>query len=194
MKPTYCCALAVLALVSLSCSGKPENSAHPYKMGERLQLRSLSYTVLDANWRTHLGDPGSGRTPQNRFLIVRLSVTNGGGSEVLLPALTVEDPKGNTFPESSSGEHVENWVGPLRCVKPGQTLEGRFLFDVPFGPVKLRITDDVDDTEQPEVAYVELPIEFDRSAPVVDAGRAGGQPAVLETGPARLPDRLPERK
>src|SRR2546422_259696 len=81
------------------------------------------------------------RLAQNRFLLLTVSVTNGGGRDVALPLLSLEDANGKLHTESENGASVENWFGLLRNISPAQTQQGRMLFDVPLGSYKLRLTD-----------------------------------------------------
>jgi hypothetical protein len=110
-------------------------------MGEKVTLGPLSYTVIDETWHGQLGDALKIRPPQQRFLVLTLSITNGGGSDVAVPLLNLENSDGHDFLESDNGEGVDNWMGLLRTISPAQTLEGRILFDVPLSSYRLRITD-----------------------------------------------------
>jgi len=110
-------------------------------MGEKVTLGPLSYTVIDSSWPNQLGDAFRIRSAQQRFLVLKLSVTNGGGSDVSIPLLHLESSDGRDFVESDNGEGVDEWMGLLRNIKPAQTQEGRILFDVPLSSYKLRLTD-----------------------------------------------------
>ena len=49
-------------------------------MGERVQVGPLVYQVLESDWRSELGS--GGRTPKDRYLFVKVSITNSSGSPV----------------------------------------------------------------------------------------------------------------
>lgn len=133
------CAAAVLLLAA--CGSSANQSRMSFKMGEKMSVGPFTYTVLEAKWATQLGDGLRMRIPEQRFLMLRLSVTNGGGKEVSLPLLTLEDGQTRTFQELSNGEGVNGWFGFIRTVQPAQTEEGWILFDVPTNSYELRVTD-----------------------------------------------------
>jgi hypothetical protein len=113
-----------------------------YGMGERVTNRPLTYVVVESSWANQLGEGFQIRVPRNRFLTISLSVTNGGGGPISLPLLQLEDGKGNRYQEISDGAGVTNWIGILRTLDPGQTLQGRLLFDVPLTSFKLYLPND----------------------------------------------------
>ena len=51
-----------------------------FRMGERVQVGPLVYQVLESDWRSELGS--GGRTPKDRYLFVKMSITNSSGSPV----------------------------------------------------------------------------------------------------------------
>ncbi len=112
---------------------------HP--MGEKVTLGPLTYNVIENSWYSQLGEGFKVRAPQQRFLSISLSVTNGGSADVPVPLLTLENSDGQNFVELDKGDGLENWLGLLRNVGPAQTMEGRILFDVPLASYKLRLTD-----------------------------------------------------
>jgi hypothetical protein len=160
----------VPALLLLSGCGSQQNSLQiPYKMGEKVKLGTLTYNVVEATWADQLGDGFKIRTPQQRFLLVNISVTNGGGKEVALPLLSLEDEHGKTITESENPEGVPNGIGILRVVAPAQTLQGSLLFDVPLDTYKLRLTDGGEPGSE-KFAMVDIPLRMQGDsiqAPVV---------------------------
>jgi hypothetical protein len=137
---TFAGVIPILAGILAGCShGAPRLTESA--MGEKVTLGPLIYTVIDSSWRGQLGDNLKVRSPQQRFLILTLSITNGGGSDVSIPLLSLENSDGRDFLESDNGEGVDNWLGLLRTLSPAQTQEGRILFDVPLTSYKLRLTD-----------------------------------------------------
>jgi hypothetical protein len=132
--------ILILAGLLTGCS-HAEPAPSEYPMGEKIKLGPLTYTVLDSSWRSQLGDAFKLRPAQQRFLILTLSVTNGGGTDISIPLLSVENAEGQMFLESDNGEDVDNWFGLLRNISPAQTQQGRILFDVPLTSYRLRLTD-----------------------------------------------------
>jgi hypothetical protein len=110
-------------------------------MGEKVPVGPLFYNAIDSGWRSQLGEALKLRTPQQRFLTITLSVTNGGGSDVSVPFFTLENAAGQAFPEVQDGDGVDNWFGLLRTIAPAQTQQGKIVFDVPLAAYKLRVTD-----------------------------------------------------
>jgi len=55
----------------------------------------LIFTILDAEWHDQLGEPPNVRTPQQRFLSIRISVTNSGVATSGIPALSLVDSGNN---------------------------------------------------------------------------------------------------
>jgi len=133
-------------------------------MGERASIGHLVYNVFETQWLTQLhtadGDP---RVPQNRFLLVRVSIVNGGASEIFAPNLTVEDDKGNSYSELNNGDGVPQWVGYIRKIWPADSAQGNLVFDVPLGSYKLRIEDE----DSNRTALVDLPFSLGTDTPEV---------------------------
>ena len=130
------------AFLFSSCSqGRGTSTRLDYEMGERVTVGPLTYNVVESSWRSQLGSDFQVRMPQQRFLLITISVTNGGGHEVSVPLLTLENSNGQTFLESENGEGVDNWFGILRTIGPAQTQQGRIVFDVPLTSYKLRLSD-----------------------------------------------------
>ena len=134
-----------------------------YRMGERVPVGHLVYNVFETQSLTHLGMDADQRVPQNRFLLVRISIVNGGASEMIAPNLTLEDDKGNSFPELSNGEGVPQWIGYLRQIKPADVAQGNLVFDAPPGAYKLRVLDESGE----KAALVDIPLSFGSEAPEV---------------------------
>jgi hypothetical protein len=149
----------ILAGFLAGCSHREPPPAE-YPMGEKVTLGPLTYNVIESFWRTQLGDALKIRPAQQRFLILSLSVTNGGGSDVSVPLLTLENPDGRDFLESDNGEGVENWLGLLRNISPAQTEQGRILFDVPLSSYKLRLTDGAGPGAE-KYGWVTIPLRID---------------------------------
>jgi hypothetical protein len=110
-----------------------------------------------------LGDGPDARLPQNRFLLVRISVTSSAGAETYVPNLTLEDDAGGTCSESSNGEEVPHWIGYLRSIKPADTLQGDVVFDCVPKHYRLKLVN-----EGGRGAYVDIPLSFETESPGVD--------------------------
>lgn len=159
--------VAASALSAFACQGKrPGAGAMTYRMGERATVGRLVYIVTEAEWHTALGDPNSGgRVPENRFLLMRLTITNSGGETLHVPLLSLYTADGRSTLESDNGEQVSGWLGLLRQIKPAETLQGAILFDVKPAAYKLQITNTAD-AENEIVAYVDIPLDL-REDPVL---------------------------
>ncbi len=129
-------------------------------MGDRVSLSPLTYNVIDSGWRTQLGNEFKMRLPDQRFLLITISVTNGGARDVSVPLLTLESADGKIYQESASGESVDEWFGLLRTLNPAQTQQGKLLFDVPLGSYKLKLTNGGDPGTE-KTALVAIPLRMD---------------------------------
>ena len=121
--------LAVLLLplcLTLSSCGQGNSTRLDYQMGEKISLGTLTYNVIQTAWRNQLGEGFKVRSPQNRFLLINISVTNGGGKEVALPLFKLEDDHEKLITESDNTEGVPDGIGILRSSDPGPDSPGRF--------------------------------------------------------------------
>jgi hypothetical protein len=154
--------LAILFLTNACRSNVATRSE--FQMGENVSAGPLTYNVVEKVWRSQLGEMFQIRVPQHRFLVVTISATNGGGSEVSVPFLQLEGPNGQIYKELEDGAGVDNWFGILRTIAPAQTQQGRILFDVPLSSYKLRLSDG--DAVSGRYSYVHLPLQIDADPPV----------------------------
>jgi Domain of unknown function (DUF4352) len=138
-----------------------------YPLGERVALGHLVYSAYETQWLTQIGSGPDARVPQNRFFLVRMSVTNSGGEQMASPNLTIEDDAGTSYPEISDGQGVPQWIGFIRQINPADTLQGNLVFDVPPKHYKLRVTDEEGRTD----AMIDLPLEFTPEAPDLGTGK-----------------------
>jgi hypothetical protein len=154
--------LPSLALILLltGCQAETEPQKLNYGMGERVPNGPLTYLVIESTWASQLGEVFQARVPKQRFLMLSISVTNGGGGPINLPLLTLEDASGNQYQELSDGTGVSNWLGILRTIDPGQTVQGRLLFDVPLAAFKLRLPNDGEPGYE-KFAMVDIPLRID---------------------------------
>lgn len=157
----FSASLGVFALtVLLAGCNRAETGPVEHAMGERVSLGPLTYNVIETNWYSQLGEGFKIRSPQQRFLAITLSITNGGGSDVAVPLLTLESPDGKSFVETDNGDGLQNWLGLLRDISPAQTLEGKILFDVPLASYRLRLTDGAG-TGLEKYGWVTIPLRID---------------------------------
>jgi hypothetical protein len=158
---------ATLYLVGCS-AGKPGEDAAVYRMGEPVAVGPLIYTIMDTEWRTQLGEGPAARWPQHRFLLIRLSVTNSGASNAVIPAVTAVDSGGQSHLELSDGQGVEEWLGYLRSLRPAETDRGRVVFDVPPSAYRLRVANDAEPGAE-KVAFIDMPLQFGPVVPSLPA-------------------------
>lgn len=165
-----CLGAAVAAGLFLSgCSGgKSGADATVYRMGEPVTVGPLIYTVMDTEWRTQLGEGPTARLPEHRYLLVRLSVTNSGASNAVVPAMSVLDSSGQSRLELADGQGVEEWLGYLRSLRPAETDRGRVVFDVPPSAYRLRVTNDAEPGTE-KVALIDMPLQLAPSVPGLPA-------------------------
>jgi hypothetical protein len=149
-------AAALPLLLVLGCSIGGVN-APVRQMGELTTVGPVVYNVLETEWRTELGAAADAMLPEDRFLVVRLTITNSGNQQVAVPLLSVEDPNGESHLELSEVKGVSGWLGPLRILEPASTLQGAIVFDVPSGDYLLRVTD-CGDLETEKTALIEMPL------------------------------------
>lgn len=160
---TFVLAAAAASLLLASCSSESGASTNRiYEMGAKAQVGPLGYTVFERQWLNQLGEAGSpeSRVPQNRFLLLRISVLNSGGGDAYLPNLKLVDDHGKSYEEINNGDQVPQWIGALRQIKPADTIQGNIIFDVPPQHYKVAVTDE----DGKETAYIDLPLSFDSTA------------------------------
>ena len=150
--------MVVCALAAGACNkSKDASFTGTFRMGERVQMGSMVYQVLESEWRTELGS--GGRTPRERYLFLRLSVTNGDRSPAGVSTLTLEGG-GKTYSEVTEDmDKVDNWLGLLRNVGGSQTEQGWSVFDVPIAAYKLVITQG--DIGEEKYAHVDIPVHLE---------------------------------
>lgn len=164
LRRTALAAAAIAAFcLPLSCQKKSGGSARVWRMGEQVKVGPLIYSVLEAEWHADLKAGDKQVIPQNRFLLVRLSVTNSGGQPVSVPGVTLEGEKGEAYYEQTEVEGVPDRLPPLRHLAPAETIEGRVLFDAPQNAYRLRVREE-GEPDQPEdklaAALIEIPLNL----------------------------------
>ena len=171
--------LGALLLTTGCKTSLRSSSSGTYPLGSQAALPPLIFTGLETEWRDQLESPEGPRMPKDRYLLVTISVTNSGGETHGVPMLTLEDSKGNSYPEEQKGDGVPQWLGFLRTIQPAQTERGQLLFDVPPGAYRLRVTSG-GDPETEKSALIELPFNPDRPA---DGGLGHDSPAAVSPAP-----------
>ena len=137
-------------------------------MGERVTLDPFIYNVIESTWRSQLGSSFQLRLPNQRFLIVYISITNSGGKEVTIPTFQLERANGEPIPEELKGDGIDQWLGLIRTVGPAQTVQGRVVFDCPLSSYKLRLVD-AGEPGSEKTAFVEMPLRLDADTPIAPA-------------------------
>jgi hypothetical protein len=156
--------LVLISLLGIGCSERERPKAEA-RMGEPALAGSLSYNVIEAQWRSQLQSFPTPRFPERQFFLIKVSVTNSGNADASIPFLTLESPSGDSYKELENGAGVDGWLGVLRRVGPAQTEEGWILFDVPTNTYKLRLSDG--NVERERVTYVTIPLSMDSVNPTV---------------------------
>ncbi len=151
--------ILVCAVFTIGCHKARDTSfIGTFRMGERVQLGPLVYQVLESDWRNELGS--GGRTPKERYVFMKMSITNSSSSAVSVPAFTIEGG-GKTFTELSEDmDKVDNWLGLLRNISPSQTEQGWIVFDAPMTAYKLVVTDGGEVGKETS-AHIDIPVQLE---------------------------------
>lgn len=172
LRPTSILSAVALSALCLSCGGDPAAlKTNVYRMGDRALAGSVTYVGLTADYRTEL--PGAKDPMKNRYLVIFLSATNGGGEEVILPHTRLISTDGSEIPEVTEIEGFPQWMGVLRRVAPSSTEQGYVVFDVPVGAYKLQVSSG-GDPEKEQIAQIEIPTKLTPATPTGVAGPALG--------------------
>ena len=150
-------AVFCLSVVATGCSSVSKPSNVIYAAGDKATIGPLVYSVTDTEVAQQLGDdPNNQRTPQERFYLIRVSVTNSSSDEAPIPTMTLVDDQGHSYTELSDGTGVPNWLGIVRKVGPTQTEQGVVVFDAPSRHYRLRLNDPIDERE----IAIDVPLNF----------------------------------
>ena len=152
----------LVAAVCLTCvfGCRPKPAVPVFQMGERAEVDTFVYSVLESRWVRQLGGGPSSRLAHAGFLLLRVSATNGSSRSFTIPQLTLLGPAGEEYPELSDGTGVADWIGLLRNVAPLETQTKWVLFDVPRADYRLRVADDAFDPADAKIALIEVPIRL----------------------------------
>lgn len=157
------CAVFAAALAAPGCAPKPAATVRTYPMGERIQLGNLIYNVFESRWLTQMGEGVAARVPENRFFLVRVSITNSGPKEVIVPIMNVADDSGKSYTELSNGDQVPDWIGYLRSIKPAESLQGNVVFDCSPRHYRIKLGDE----GEQRAALVDIPLTFTAETPEI---------------------------
>jgi hypothetical protein len=151
--------IITLLLAAPACNrAKDVSHIGTFHMGERVQAGPLIYTVLEAEWKPQLEN---GKTPANRFLFIKVAMTNSSGAQVVAPGFTLKGPGEKVYTEVTEGlEGVQNWLGLFRTVTPAQTEQGYVIFDAPVGAYKMVLSDG-GEVGNEKYANVEIPAQLE---------------------------------
>ena len=165
-------AAVTAALLLNACTREPAPApVHNYSLGEKAKLGHIIFTVYETQWLPQLGEGPAPRIPEHRFFLVRVTAVNSGGADLIVPNVTVEDDRGNSYPELRDGDGVPQWIGYLRQVKPAESTQGNLVFDAPPAHYRLRITDENEDTS----AYIDTPLSFGAEIPTTEIPVPGSE-------------------
>lgn len=146
----------VCFILLAGCSGTATRPSKISAAGEKATVDSLTYSVVDSETLTRLGDEAAPRIPANRFVTVQIAVSNGGNGDVAIPGLTLIGDDGKSYPELADGSGLPQWLGVIRKVAPGQTERGTVLFDAPAAHYRLKLTDETNEGD----VFIDIPLSF----------------------------------
>jgi hypothetical protein len=159
LNTTFAGAVAVAFFIWPAACDKSTPGRDHFDIGEKVGVGALTYTVLESDWKSQLGESATARVPEANFLLIRISIKNGARDAKMVPALTLENTAGNSFTEVTNGAGVTNWLGLIRMLPPAQTEEGWVLFDVPTNSYNLRVSDTGEDGAE-RAAFVSIPLKL----------------------------------
>lgn len=150
--------LVVLALAGCSSDAPDPNKTETRTVpaGEKAAVGHLTYAIVDSQIVPQLGDVSSPRVPHDRFVLLQIAVTNSSNVDNPIPAVELVGDDGKTYNELSDGANINNWLGVVRHVEPGQTERGEVAFDAPAAHYKVRFTDESMNNE----IMADLPLSF----------------------------------
>ena len=151
--------LMACMLSTAACNREAATVRSSFQSGEPIPAGPLLYNIVQTEWRTQLGDMLKLRTPQNRFLLITISAANKSRQPISIPFAVLEGENRKEYPEIENGESVDNWFGLIREISPGETRQGRLLFDVPLTSYRLRLTDGGEPGSE-RLLWVDIPLSL----------------------------------
>lgn len=140
-----------------ACSRPPARQRWPHQMGDNVRCGWFSFTVLEVEYKSQLGEGALAKRPRDLFIAIRVQATSAAGKPVSIPFLRLQTENENWIPEVEDGTGLDNWFGLFRTVEPGATETGWLLFDAPAGSYGLMLSDGAMDAEQ--TALVRIPLQ-----------------------------------
>lgn len=129
--------LALLMLLVGGCAVGPRRVL----LGEDATVGVFTYRVLAAQWQDQIGRGDKAVSPDVRFYVVYLTVTNNGREPLPFPRARLVDAAGKEYEESAKTRQRGIGLGSLQAMSPGFTLNGSLVFDVPPGAYTLILSD-----------------------------------------------------
>jgi hypothetical protein len=152
-----CISMLSLAAAGCSTASSSKKESNIYGAGEKATVGPLTYSITDTEMTQTLGDdPATARNAQERYYLVKVTVSNSGSSDQPIPAMTLVDDQGHSIAELADGTNVPNWLGVVRKVGPTQTEQGFVVFDAPTKHYRLRLNDPFDEKE----IAIDMPLDF----------------------------------
>lgn len=124
--------------------------------GEKAVVGHLTYAIVDSQILPQLGDSSNPRIPKDRFVVLQIAVTNSSNVDNPIPAVELVGDDGKSYSELSDGAGINNWLGTVRHVEPGQTERGEVAFDAPAAHYKVKFTDESMNNE----IMADLPLSY----------------------------------
>lgn len=153
--------LLATAAISGGCRKAADSSfVGTFAIGEKVQVGPLVYEIYQSNWRNELGS--GGRTPKNRYLFIKVSVTNSSNEPVAVHGFSVRGAGADdVYSEVTEDmDKVDNWFGLLRNVGPSQTEQGWVVFDVPLAAYKFIATEG-GQVDEEKYAHIDIPVSLE---------------------------------
>jgi len=160
--------LSLLTLTSCSESSKARET-RVFPAGEKAVVNHVTYSIIDSEIHTRLGDEANPRIPHDRFFLVQVAVSNGSNEEFAIPGMTLVDDSGKAYNELADGAGIPGWLGVVRKVNPGQTERGYVAFDAPAVHYRLKLSDDAGDSD----VYADIPLSYVHETQSMDAAPVG---------------------
>ena len=152
----FCLAPVWLAGCSNSSTTTRTDENRVVPAGEKATAGHLSYSVIDSQILTQLGDEANPRVPKDRFILIQIAVTNSSNVDNPIPAVELVGDSGQVYNELTDGSGISGWLGLIRHVGPGQTERGYLAFDAPAAHYKIRFSDESTDVE----VLADLPLSY----------------------------------
>ena len=153
----FCAAAFGLAGCSVGDSGESKSAeVRVVPAGEKAAVGHLTYSIVESQIMTRLGDDANPRIPKDRFILVQVDVSNSSNVDNPIPAIELLDDNGKIYSELTDGTGVTNWLGMIRHIGAGQTERGLVAFDAPAVHFKLKLSDETLNQE----IMADLPLSY----------------------------------